>query len=693
MRILFVFLFLSLVSNSFGQSPSLSWLNSQNFPADNIVEIVEDVNGDIYVSGRFTDSVDFDPGAGVFPLIAVGQESGFIAKFNGNGAFVRAALLNADVSAGTTDGNQILGISSIKLLGDGSLIVNGFFRGSLTISGNENLSVSSSNYDGFIAKLDADLNHVWSHKVSAIQGPGVDYGIALAIDSEDAIYSLFQIGSSISAQGFSIDGGDFTSTSSMTNALVKFDSDGNYISHAKFFSGTMSQLALDNYSNVYISFLASSSGTTFNGNPLLSAQASTISLVSLHADLGLRWAQRYGGNSFSSVRGLRAAHDGMYFFGRTEADIPNQTIADRQLYLIKADTANGDVVWTKQLGVDGATSEDARSLTVFENDLVLSGTYQSTLNFDGQSLQSNGGSDNFLIAFDSSGVVTYKHTLGSTASDAKITLNNQGTSLVLSGFIGPNCNFNLTGGTSSLGSEFHNAFAKYQGIGAEEFPTVFLGTDTIICSNSDYNLSTGISIQDYMHVWNTGSTNNFIIPSETGTYSVSVFSADNTLIGSDTIVIAIEDIDFSLGNDTTLQADSYTIEAPFPGIYYWSTGEEGNSITVSESGNYSVSYYSLAGCVYNDDITVVLLPVSIHNALVPQLKVSPNPFDNQVRIENAQEYLHGEYQIFDLSGKLIKQGNMQASAIIDVNEIHSGIYLMHLYAENAVPAVLKLLKN
>jgi hypothetical protein len=694
MRFIYLLLFSIIFFNSYAQSPSLSWLNSQNFPAEGIVEIVEDLNGDIFISGRFSDSVDFDPGVAVFPLIATGQESAYIAKFDGNGEFVTAAIIKADASSGTSEGNQIAGISSIKLLGDGSIVVNGLFRGSLSISGSDNISVSASNYDGFIAKLDSDLNYIWSHKISAIQGSGVDYGISLAIDSGNNIYSLFQIGSSISAQGYSIDGSDYTSSNGMNSALIKFASDGGFIGDAKFFSGTMSQISMDIFDNVYITFLASASGTTINGSLLLGSQSSTISLVSLDSNLGLRWVQRYGGNSVSSIRGLRCGHDGVYLFGRTEVDIPSQIIVDRQLFLIKADTANGDVLWTKQIGVDGEISEEASSLTVFENEIVVSGTYQSTLSFDGQTLASNGATDNFLIAFDSIGIVQYKHSIGSTLSDTKLTMNNQGARLILSGLVGPNCNFNLTGGNASLGTDFHNAFAKYQGLEEPEAPSVFLGIDTIICVDEDYILSTGLSVLEYNHIWNTGSTNNFIIPAETGEYYVDVFtSSDNTLIGSDTIIISIEEIDFSIGNDTTLQADSYTIEAPFPGIYYWSTGEEGNSITVSESGNYSVSYYSLAGCVYNDDITVVLLPVSIHDALVPRLKVSPNPFENQFRIENAHEYLHGEYQIFDLSGKLIKQGNMQASAIIDLNEIHSGIYLMHLYAENTLPAVLKLLKN
>jgi len=47
-----------------------------------------DDSGNLYIVGNFKDTVDFDPDAGIFNLIAPGDNNYFIQKLDGNGSHI-----------------------------------------------------------------------------------------------------------------------------------------------------------------------------------------------------------------------------------------------------------------------------------------------------------------------------------------------------------------------------------------------------------------------------------------------------------------------------------------------------------------------------------------------------------------------------------------------------------------------------
>jgi hypothetical protein len=59
-------------------------------------EVVVDSNGDVYTAGRFTGTVDFDPGPGTFYLTS-SEETGFVCKLDSAGNFVWAGQLGGNV--------------------------------------------------------------------------------------------------------------------------------------------------------------------------------------------------------------------------------------------------------------------------------------------------------------------------------------------------------------------------------------------------------------------------------------------------------------------------------------------------------------------------------------------------------------------------------------------------------------------
>ena len=54
-----------------------------------------DVSGNIYITGTFQGTVDFDPGPGLFPLTSQNKDDLFVLKLNADGNFLWAYQFNA----------------------------------------------------------------------------------------------------------------------------------------------------------------------------------------------------------------------------------------------------------------------------------------------------------------------------------------------------------------------------------------------------------------------------------------------------------------------------------------------------------------------------------------------------------------------------------------------------------------------
>ena len=57
--------------------------------------IATDASGNVYISGQFSGTVDFDPGAGIFELTSELSSDTFILKLDASGNFVWAKTMNA----------------------------------------------------------------------------------------------------------------------------------------------------------------------------------------------------------------------------------------------------------------------------------------------------------------------------------------------------------------------------------------------------------------------------------------------------------------------------------------------------------------------------------------------------------------------------------------------------------------------
>src|SRR5215213_2885140 len=264
--------------------------------------IAIDPSGNVYTTGF--GSGDFDPGAGVFNLTSAGSNDIFVSKLDSSGTFVWAKGM------GGTGADDAWGIA-IDLNGD--VYASGTFEDTADFdpsAGTFNLT-SVGNTDVFLFKLDSSGNFVWA---TSAGGAGFDYGLSVALDTHGNVYTA---GTFVGTADFDPGAGvaNLTSVGSRDVFLSKVDSNGNFL-WAKSMGGLDTEqggfVALDTNDNIYIS--GSFYGTadfdpgagTFN---LTSAGFSDLFIAKLDNNGTFVWAKGMGGVDFPDEYGLSIALD------------------------------------------------------------------------------------------------------------------------------------------------------------------------------------------------------------------------------------------------------------------------------------------------------------------------------------------------------------------------------------------------
>lgn len=103
-----------------------------------------------------------------------------------------------------------------------------------------------------------------------------------------------------------------------------------------------------------------------------------------------------------------------------------------------------------------------------------------------------------------------------------------------------------------------------------------------------------VQFLDATYLWNTGEADSVITISESGQYTVEAFM-ENCIL-RDTVIVLDTRETANFPTDTIIcQSESLHLISPLPGECFWSEGSLGNEISVSESGNYSVSVTNECG--------------------------------------------------------------------------------------------------
>lgn len=143
------------------------------------LSIVVDANGNVYSTGYFEGTVDFDPGAGTQNLTSAGSRDVFISKLDVNGDYVWAKGM------GSSTANDIG--NGIDVDASGNIYTIGYFEGTVDFdpgTGTVN-KTSAGDKDIFVQKLDNNGDFVW---VNSIGSSAEDQGVSIALGASNNIY-------------------------------------------------------------------------------------------------------------------------------------------------------------------------------------------------------------------------------------------------------------------------------------------------------------------------------------------------------------------------------------------------------------------------------------------------------------------------------------------------------------------------
>ena len=363
--------------------------------------IAVDAAGNVYTTGFFWTTVDFDPGPGVANLTSGGYADIFVSKLDSNGNYVWAKSM---AGTGTRDdyGN------SITLDASGYLYITGYFENTVDFdpgAGVANLT-SAGGTDFFVSKLDNNGNYVWAKNIG---GTSNDEGKSIAIDAAGNIYTT---GSFIGTVDFDPGSGATTLSSSGGNNVFvsKLDNNGDYI-WAKSFKGTKGcSIAIDGAGNVYTTGYFSGTGDFDPGAGtanLTSAGSLDIFVSKLDNSGSYIWAKRMGGTGIEHVTSMALDASGNvytigYFEGTANfnpAGTANLTSAGYDDVFVSKLDNNGNYVWATKMGGTNYDYGQAIALDASGN-IYLTGEFAGTSNFNpngSTNLSSNGSDDIFLV--------------------------------------------------------------------------------------------------------------------------------------------------------------------------------------------------------------------------------------------------------------------------------------------------------
>lgn len=383
----------------------LLWAHGIGGPArDEGMSLVVDGDGNVYASGTFSGSVDFDPGPGMTAITSGGGTDVFVVKFNSQGIFQWVR---------TFGGN--LNDYSYSLRRDtcGHIYVAGtFYSPSVDFDPGSGVFMltSAGDFDIFILKLDLSGNFVWARKMG---GPGEDavYSIAVERGGDICMTGEFE-----GTSDFDPGPGTYNLTSAGTQMdifVVKISASGDF-SWARSFGDNAwdagQSVAIDKEKNVYVTGFFQGTVDFDAGQNVdyqSSAGLSDVFLLKLDSQGKLLWSRSFGGtlNEYGYALATDLFND-VYLTGFYQGQVdfnPHPTSiykltsnGSTDVYIAKF-SASGQFSWARSMG--GSALDFGLGIAVDHNkSVVITGFYEQKFYFDTpHTLLSEGGSDQFTL--------------------------------------------------------------------------------------------------------------------------------------------------------------------------------------------------------------------------------------------------------------------------------------------------------
>jgi len=673
-----------LVCNTNAQNSTFEWAKSMGGTNHDLSYfITTDALGNVYTTGYFRNTVDFDPGSGIVSLNSNnGSYDIFVQKLDPSGNLVWAKSMGGYYS----DFGW-----SISTDVSGNVFITGIFQHTVDFdpgSGVFNLSCNGTS-DIFILKLDASGNFQW---VKSIGGTGSDKSYSI---TTDALKNIYLTGYFSNIVDFDPGNGvaNLTSNGYEDIFIQKMDSLGNFI-WAKSIGGTgddrSRSIAVDTVGNIYITgeFAGLVDFNPDTSTTLLNSHGDTdIFIQKFDAAGNFIWVKSFGGYSFDAGRCLTLDSMGnVYitgFFKNAAYIITSKGLVqissngEEDIFVEKLD-ANGNFLWIKTMG--GIWKDYGYSITTDPiGKVYITGSFQNTVDFDPDSgvtnLSSIGSSlDIFIQKLDSSGNFLWVESMGGASFDESFSISVDGMyNICISGYFYTTADFDPGIGITNLTSN---------------------GIEDIFVAKLSQCIPTTSSLT-------MSECNSYTWPINNNTYTYSgIYTATLTnAAGCDSVItlnLTINTIDNSVSkNGITLTANENGASYQWldcNSSYSIISSATNQSYTATANGDYAVEItkYTCVDTSICNGITTIGL---IENSFGEEFYFYPNPTTSTLNLELGEKFTNIQIFIRNSKGKLIKQENiLNSQNIILEIEGSMGIYFVEIISGNK-RAIIKVIKQ
>lgn len=590
----FAFLSLLLIATSLlaqsTQEVQLEWAATFGGSNYEICEaVVTDNNGNVYMTGQFNDTVDFDPGPGVFNLFSNGDNDIFVVKLDTSGDLVWAKSIG-----GTSNDFG----ASIIIDSTGNIIITGGYTGTVDFNPGPGTDSHTSNggMDIYILKLSSTGNFIWAKTMG---GYYFDTGNTTIVDANGNIYTSGLFDGTVD---FDPGIGVYNLVNTEGNFIFKLDAAGNFVWAVSMGEESSSEysLALDTAGNIYSTgqFTGWADFDPGPGSCILKSDFDPLIYISkLDATGNFVWAKKIQGPHTGNSTDVAINANGDIFitgwFGGTADFDPGPGYCYLSAngwydaFIVKLNSSC-DFIWAKTMG---GASEDYASAIAFDNsgNIYTTGYFKNTSDFDPGNgvfnLSSNGGYDIFISKLDVTGNFFWAKRFGSISNDfgSSIRVSTSG-SIYVSGNFKDSIDFDPGIGISNFTSLGNSDAFVIKLSQTQPLISNFYASDTLAVPGDTIqftNISNG-SPSAWFWDFGDGTSDTLQNPGHiyqsVGTFSVSLIVSDS--LNVDTFIIA-NYIDIVDPSSLSAEKPNYEWAAGFGGSGF----DMGLRVSVDLKGN------------------------------------------------------------------------------------------------------------
>ncbi len=685
---------------SFGQAPSFEWaINTGDASNDYARGIAADAAGNVYVTGYFQGSADFDPGTGTAMLTSNGGQDIFLAKYDAGGNYVWAISMGTSVSAFNEAGN------GIALDAAGNIYITGVFGDVADFDpGTGTAALTAGATDAFVAKYDTNGNYLWAINVG---GNEAEAGQGVAVDPAGNVYIT---GNFWGTAEFNPGSGTATLTpvAGSSDAFVaKYDPSGNYVWAGSIGGSGADEgqaIAVDTAGNVYVTGYFSNANADFDPGTavvnLTYAAGNDAFIAKYNTNGDYLWAKSIG--SGSTDRGTGVALDAAgnvyltgYFQGSADFNPGTgdtlKSGGGNDIFVARYD-ANGNYQWSKGIGGTGSDLGQAIAVDIAAS-IYITGGLSSAADFDPgpdtATLTPTGNSDVFVAKYDSGGNYLWAGKMGGGAPDIGYAIATGSTNVYVAGMFGL-----LLGGTGDFDPGPDTVTLTSAGAadmfvvklcGPLPFSIDISGPDSI-CKGGTYTYTASPGAASYTWQlpggWTGSSTTNTIEVTTGNTEGIITVIANG---GCDTSAPQSLHVRLLL-QPVLITVDEFTLGTSSSDYDTWQwflndttlPGQTNPTLNANKNGKYSV-VVTKDGCSDTAHYTVNNVSVNEVHGAGREINIYPNPAEDFMHVHTTG---HGQVRlaIRSLEGKLL-EAPVSGNKIMTGN-LSSGLYLLYITDES-----------